>query len=155
MKTILALFALILIPAAALAVDAKAEPTVYEDTWLGIKYYDVADVLKYDGEDKELCFVRDALKTAKTKSGVILAELLPVTNQKTKSPYKISAFSIIKKIGAQKITGASSMQAFAKHAKSGSVKIEYLNFSMSKFQGNYDGDGAAIFSVPEKSANPQ
>lgn len=147
MKAVLALFALILIPAAALAADAKAAPTVYEDTWLGIKYYDVADVLKYDGEDKELLNIKNALNSSmsKLKSGIVTIEQLPTYNSATKetAAFRIPQFALISKIGSATIKDHKSIESFLKTAKAQVYKVT--------FRGYVRMLGQMTYSIEEES----
>lgn len=135
MKTLLALVALILIPAAALAADAPAEPKIYEDTVLKIKFYDVADLRKYKGADKQLLKLGSALKRSKIDAGVVLINRIENITDNTYGMAK--QYACVVTLGKKAIRDHADVEAFTKTAKAGEeYALKYSGFD-STGSGKY------------------
>ena len=150
MKRLLALFALILIPVAAVAADAPAEPKLYEDAWLKIKYYDVADMIKYDGDNKELLKIKLVLQDFKIKDGIILADDFETYEPRMKEKTKLGKYHVVLKIDKTPVKNHSGVSTFIKTAKPGIHSISYRSFTGGRIPSISIDANDSAFVLSEK-----
>jgi len=143
-KIACALIALFLIPAAA-ALAADKEPTLYESKWLGVKYYELKDVLAYKGADKKLLDLQYAFKTLKAKTGVVFLTK-PQGAAANFGDYAANVYQI----GEVKISSAKDLDKWLKNTATAREKYLFLFKTARSAAPGMTGECHSEVTMPEQ-----